>query len=732
MAAVRSTALWFASWAAGAVGVGKKPLFEYDDHYVMLNDRDRNEFYRRALARVVPACGEVCSVLDVGAGSGLLSIMAASLGASHVLAIEANPDLAALAEQTIARNQPGAFPGSNVTVVAELSSRVGLDRMPLGQQADVLVTETFGTMLLGEGAIGFVPDARERLLREGGKVIPAGGCQYVTLVEAPDFAATLTPGAWAGLNLSRLETLQDNLYWKASVGASRSPLVHLTERLCVLELDLQRDTRDSVPENRTFRIRATHPGTVHAALFDWDVWADAGRDELLSTASDARSFSGDVAWGQLLQLQEEADEDWQYSSHPRRLRVETGDWLEMGVEFIARGISLHVRVRRAPTAAPPEDAAPGVMPPSRGPPMRMRGVDRAEFVEANEFLLPLAGDAERLRFYDQALDAAVARLDSPGRARPTVLDCSGHSGVPALSAAKRHGLEALVLTRRSHLSRVVRELAEDNGVGALVEAYGADPRDLLEPLLPQGRRADIVVLEPPGTPVRGLSPFALLPSIRKHLLREDGMVVPAGGCLEAGIAESADVAELFAVPGGHWGAIDLSVWNEEARRHGVLERLVPYTKWFGSHSRMSWKWLSAPTCIFEVDLSSYGRVAVPQEDRRLLEVQATEDGKAHAILARWVVWDSARDRSPRLGAEGAYLGRSLTWPTYVQALAAPGTEPGLFEPHDVQRGQRWGLEVTIRQGAGKVTGTAGPEFSLSLRKPVAAAVSADGHPGVEL
>merc|ERR1719321_402721 len=100
-----SLAAWFALLLTTGVLAGKKkPLFEYDDHYVMLNDFERNNFYRRALQRVVPGCGRGCSVLDVGAGSGLLSMMAAHAGAENVFAIEANPDLASLATRTIARN----------------------------------------------------------------------------------------------------------------------------------------------------------------------------------------------------------------------------------------------------------------------------------------------------------------------------------------------------------------------------------------------------------------------------------------------------------------------------------------------------------------------------------------------------------------------------------------------------------------------------------------------------
>ena len=51
----------------------------------MLNDLERNEFYRRAL-EVLP--GNL-SVLDLGTGSGLLAILAAKLGAKWVVAVEA-------------------------------------------------------------------------------------------------------------------------------------------------------------------------------------------------------------------------------------------------------------------------------------------------------------------------------------------------------------------------------------------------------------------------------------------------------------------------------------------------------------------------------------------------------------------------------------------------------------------------------------------------------------------
>jgi ribosomal protein L11 methyltransferase len=55
---------------------------------------------RAAEELVVPSC----SVLDVGAGSGILSIAAARLGASHVLAVEIDPVAARVCRENVERN----------------------------------------------------------------------------------------------------------------------------------------------------------------------------------------------------------------------------------------------------------------------------------------------------------------------------------------------------------------------------------------------------------------------------------------------------------------------------------------------------------------------------------------------------------------------------------------------------------------------------------------------------
>ena len=66
----------------------------------MLRDHVRNEAYQQAIQRVVKP-GDV--VLDIGAGTGILSIFAAQAGARRVFAVE-RTEIATVARTMIERN----------------------------------------------------------------------------------------------------------------------------------------------------------------------------------------------------------------------------------------------------------------------------------------------------------------------------------------------------------------------------------------------------------------------------------------------------------------------------------------------------------------------------------------------------------------------------------------------------------------------------------------------------
>ena len=56
----------------------------------------------------------------------------------------------------------------------------------------VLLSEILGTLLLGESALHYVWDARQRLVAPDAAVVPLTGCQFATLIESPDIGPLIT------------------------------------------------------------------------------------------------------------------------------------------------------------------------------------------------------------------------------------------------------------------------------------------------------------------------------------------------------------------------------------------------------------------------------------------------------------------------------------------------------------------------------------------------------------
>jgi type II protein arginine methyltransferase len=162
-------------------------------HRSMLADTARNEAYESAIRAAVRP-GDL--VLDIGAGSGLLAMMAARAGAARVVACEADPLLAATAREIVARNGYG----DAVEIVAERSTKLE-PAGALAGGADLIVSEVFSHTLLEEGAIETLNHAMKELARPGARIIPGSASIQVALVE---FQEEILPplGDVAGFDLS--------------------------------------------------------------------------------------------------------------------------------------------------------------------------------------------------------------------------------------------------------------------------------------------------------------------------------------------------------------------------------------------------------------------------------------------------------------------------------------------------------------------------------------------------
>ncbi|KAK8954613.1 putative histone-arginine methyltransferase CARM1 [Platanthera zijinensis] len=105
-------------------------------------------------------------VVDVGAGSGILSLFAAKAGAKHVYAIEAS-EMAEYACRLIAGN-PSL--GKRITVI-----KGKVEEVELPEKADILISEPMGTLLVNERMLESYVIARDRFLVPDGKMFPSIG-----------------------------------------------------------------------------------------------------------------------------------------------------------------------------------------------------------------------------------------------------------------------------------------------------------------------------------------------------------------------------------------------------------------------------------------------------------------------------------------------------------------------------------------------------------------------------
>ena len=152
----------------------------FDIHRVMLDDVARTAAYRVALEQN-PSCVRGKRVLDIGCGTGILSMFAARGGAAKVVGVDGAADIAKVARANAAHN---GF-GDVITVVQGkveelIRADVGDSKSaaPEGSETlqkhsfDVLVSEWMGYALLFESMFDTVIEARDFLLKPGGAILP--------------------------------------------------------------------------------------------------------------------------------------------------------------------------------------------------------------------------------------------------------------------------------------------------------------------------------------------------------------------------------------------------------------------------------------------------------------------------------------------------------------------------------------------------------------------------------
>ena len=143
-------------------------------------------------------------VLDVGTGSGILSIAAARLGASYVLGVDIDAEAIAIARENVRINTLDSSQDSSIHNRIEFV--VGsFDTLPNSEQFDCIVMNLRPTIILQ-----LIPYA-EVLLQTGGAIIASGileeeGAEFVQELRSVDFSVQhhLLEDGWSAYVLSHV------------------------------------------------------------------------------------------------------------------------------------------------------------------------------------------------------------------------------------------------------------------------------------------------------------------------------------------------------------------------------------------------------------------------------------------------------------------------------------------------------------------------------------------------
>lgn len=271
-------------------------------HIPMMNDARRNDAFEAAIKAAIAQAGTDARILDVGAGSGLLSLMAARAGSKKVVACEMVPVIADMAKRIVAAN--GFADQIEILEKASTELEIGVD---LQARADILVSEILSSDLLTEKVLDTFEDAHARLLKPDAIVIPRVAVAMGCLVASDVLAEYAFVNEVSGFDLSDFTAFAAQ---RLPIHGTMTAWQHLSNDFELVRLDLRSRRHDAALHRLSVPVTANgvavgivqwmHVELADGVFFDNhpDGYTDGGWLQVLHSFPEPI----DVTAGQMLDL----------------------------------------------------------------------------------------------------------------------------------------------------------------------------------------------------------------------------------------------------------------------------------------------------------------------------------------------------------------------------------------------------------------------------------------------
>ena len=232
----------------------------YSSYYIheqMLKDKIRTGTYQDAILQN-PDVFKDKIVLDIGSGTGILSIFAAKAGAKHVYGIEF-ADIADYANEIIKKNNLS----DKITII---KSKVEDVKLPV-DKVDIIISEWMGYFLLYESMLDTVLFARDKWLNKDGYMLPDHCTITLAGIEDTDYKASKV-NFWENVYGVDMSCFKNAVIAEPLVDVCPQKLIN-TSSCRIFEIDLYTVKKEDLDFSSKYELTFTTNNDRFSGLVAW-------------------------------------------------------------------------------------------------------------------------------------------------------------------------------------------------------------------------------------------------------------------------------------------------------------------------------------------------------------------------------------------------------------------------------------------------------------------------------